>query len=90
MYTSVILAVWGWGCLKKYIPDPLKLLFPANVVELSIMGFVRELGRRIHQETGEEMATSCYLILRLSMASQRVNVAAVLESYMYASVIVSF
>ena len=43
------------------------------------LAFVKELRRRICQETGEEMATS-YLMQRLSMAIQRGNVAAVLGS----------
>ena len=43
--------------------------------------FVRELGRRISQETGEEIATS-YLMQCLSMTIQGGNVAAVLGSCM--------
>ena len=43
------------------------------------LAFVKELGGRIREQTGEEMPTS-YLIQRLSMAVQRGNVAAVLGS----------
>ena len=43
------------------------------------LAFVKELGSRICQETGKEMAT-CYLMQCLSIAIQRGNVAAVLGS----------
>ena len=48
------------------------------------LAFVKELGSRIHQETGEEMVTS-YLMQHLSMAIQRGNVAALLGSLGHAS-----
>ena len=46
------------------------------------LAFVRELGRRIRQETGDKMETS-YLMQRLSVAIQRGNAAAVLGSCMH-------
>ena len=61
---------------------PAYLFMPVAVMTfgpfgLKSLAFVKELGRRIHQETGEEMAIS-YLMQCLSMAIQRGNVAAVL------------
>ena len=47
------------------------------------LAFVKEQGRGIRRETGDEMATR-YLMRRLSMAVQRGNVAAMLGSLCHA------
>ena len=70
---------------NKYIHlDPAYLFIPLAFETLGVFGpktlaFVRELGRRISQETGEVRETS-FLMQRLSIAVQRGNLAAVLGS----------
>ena len=70
---------------NKYIHlDPAYLFIPLAFETLGVFGpktlaFVRELGRRISQETGEVRETS-FLMQRLSIAVQRGNSAAVLGS----------
>ena len=67
-----------------YLP-PAYHFTPVAIETTGIFGpctaaFLRELGRRIHQETGEARSTA-FLLQRLSVAVQRGNAASVLGSY---------
>ena len=84
-YNSKLLPLQRTERPNKYIHlDSAYLFIPLAFETLGVFGpktlaFVRELGRRISQETGEERETS-FLMQRLSMAVQMGNSAAVLGS----------
>ena len=66
-------------CRNPFVPVVIETV---GMFGSKTLAFVRELGRRICQETGEEMARS-YLMQRLSMTIQRRNAAVVLGSCMH-------